>query len=151
MSFMMRGEEMKDTLKLGMEYEYQYIVKNNKLVPALYPEADEFLVMPNVFATGFLVGLIEWVCIQSLTPHLDWPAEQSVGIHIDISHMAATPPDFEISVKVKLVEITGKKLIFEVTAHDGIDLISKGRHGRFIINKEQFDSRLNDKIAAGSK
>lgn len=139
---------MKDTLNVGMEYEHKYVVKDNKLVSALYPEAEEFLVMPNVFATGFLVGLLEWACIKSLSPHLDWPNEQSVGIHIDINHTAATPPEFEITVKVKLIEIKGKKLVFDVSAHDGVDLISKGSHERFIINKEKFDSALSKKISS---
>ena len=64
----------------------EFLVKFAK-APVLYPEADEFQVMPNVFATGFMVGLIEWTCIQAVRPHLDWPAEQAVGIHIDVSHL----------------------------------------------------------------
>ncbi len=136
---------MKETLKVGMEYEYDYVVKEDKTVPALFPEAEEFLVMPNVFATGYLVGLIEWTCIKALKPHLDWPREQTVGIHVDVSHTAATPPGLNITVRTKLVAIEGKKLVFEVSAHDGIDSITKGKHERFVINKEKFDSRLEGK------
>ena len=47
--------------------------------------------MPAVFATGFMVGLMEWTCIQLLAPHLD-AGEGSLGAHVDVSHMAATPP-----------------------------------------------------------
>ena len=83
---------MKDTLKAGIRYQHEFTVPSSKTVPALYPESSEFSAMPEVFATGFLVGLLEWACILALKPHLDWPAEQSVGTHVDISHEAATPP-----------------------------------------------------------
>ena len=45
--------------------------------------------MPDVFATGFMVGLMEWTCIQLLEPHLD-AGEGSLGVHIDVSHKSAT-------------------------------------------------------------
>ena len=63
-----------------------------------------------------------------------------MGIHIDVSHEAATPPGLEITATAELIEVKGKKLTFNVEAHDGVDLISKGQHIRFVINKEQFDS-----------
>lgn len=141
---------MSHTLQPGLEFEHRYIVPQNKTVPALYPEASDLLVMPNVFATGFMVGLMEWACILAIKPYLDWPNEQSVGIKIDVNHTAATPPGFEVSVKVKLEKVEGKKLSFTLEAHDGVDLISKGTHERFIIDKEKFDERLAQKIAAKS-
>ena len=61
---------------------------DQKMVPALYPEAPEFQVMPEVFATGFLVGFLEWACMNSVIPHLDWTLEQTVGTHVNISHLA---------------------------------------------------------------
>lgn len=136
---------MKETLKPGIEFTHTFTLSRSKTVPALYPESEEFLAMPEVFATGFMVGLIEWACIKAINPHLDWPKEQTVGIHIDVSHVAATPPGFDVTTKVKLIEVNGRKLIFDVEAHDGADLITQGRHERFIINKEKFDARINEK------
>jgi fluoroacetyl-CoA thioesterase len=136
---------MKDTLKPGIAYEHRFVVPFTKTVPALYPESEEFLAMPEVFATGFLVGLLEWACIKAINPHLDWPAEQTVGTHIDVSHEAATPPGLEVTARVELVEVNGRKLIFEVEAHDGVDRISKGRHERVVINRERFDARVGEK------
>jgi len=133
---------MKETLKAGIRFEHKFIVPHSKTVPALYPESEEFMVMPEVFATGFLVGFLEWACIKAVNPHLDWPLEQTVGTHIDVSHEAATPPGLEITATVELIAVEGKKLIFSVEAHDGIDLISKGRHERFVINKEKFDAKV---------
>ena len=136
---------MKGTLKPGIEYTHKFTISTTKTVPALYPESEEFLAMPEVFATGYMVGLIEWTCIKAINPHLNWPKEQTVGTHIDISHIAATPTGLEVTAKVKLIEVDGRKLVFEVEAHDGIDLISQGKHERVIILKEKFDSKMQDK------
>src|SRR3990172_9669022 len=139
---------MKDTLKPGIEYVHRFRVPQSKTVPALYPESEEFVAMPEVFATGFLVGFLEWACIKAVKPHLDWPSEKTVGTHIDVSHLAATPPGLEVTAKVKLVEVDGRRLVFEVEAHDGVDLISRGRHERFIINKEKFDAKMKQKASS---
>ena len=137
---------MKDTLKPGIKYEHKFTVPLSKTVPALYPESAEFLAMPEVFATGFLVGFLEWACIKAVNPHLDWPREQTVGTHIDVSHAAATPPGLQVTANVELIEVDGRRLVFAVEAHDGVDLISKGRHERFVIDKEKFDARVGSKI-----
>lgn len=136
---------MKASLKPGIRYEHMFKVPLSKTVPALYPESDEFIAMPEVFATGFLVGLLEWACIKAINPHLDWPEEQTVGTHIDVSHEAATPPGLEVTTTVELIAVEGRKLTFAVEAHDGVDLISKGHHERFIINKAKFDAKMSTK------
>lgn len=136
---------MKDSLKPGIEYAFTFGITDSKLVPALYPEAGEFEGMPRVFATGYMVGLIEWTCIQALKPHLDWPREQTVGTHIDVSHVAATPAGFNVTAKVRLLEVDGNRLVFEVEAHDDVDLITRGRHERFVINKMKFDKKIQEK------
>jgi len=141
---------MKETLKAGLKCEHRFTVPQSKTVPALYPEADEFVVMPEVFATGFLVGFLEWACIKAINPHLDWPLEQSVGTHIDVTHEAATPVGMEVRATVELRLVEGRKLVFSVEAHDGVDLISRGRHERFVINKKKFDDKLMVKRDLGA-
>ncbi len=136
---------MKTSLKPGICYEHKLIIPSSKTVPALYPEATEFQLMPEVFATGFLVGFLEWACIKAINPHINWPQEQTLGTHINISHEAATPPGLEVTAKVKLLRIDGRKLFFSVEAHDGIHLISKGEHERFIIDRERFNSSIAKK------
>ena len=136
---------LKDTLKPGIESQFTFRISEAKTVPALYPEAAEFQEMPDVFATGYLVGFLEWACIQAINPHLDWPAEQTVGTHIDVSHIAATPVGFEVTAKVKLVEVDRRRLVFEVEAYDSVELISKGRHERFVIDKAKFDVKMKEK------
>lgn len=136
---------MKESLKPGIRYEHKFVVPSSKTVPALYPESEEFVLMPEVFATGFLVGFLEWACIKAINPHMDWPKEQTVGTHINVTHEAATPPGLEVTATVELTAVEGRKLTFAVEAHDGVDLISKGQHERFVINKEKFDAKVGKK------
>jgi fluoroacetyl-CoA thioesterase len=138
---------MKASLTVGLTYTHQMQVPNAKTVPALYPESEDFLAMPEVFATGFLVGFLEWACILAIKPYLDWPDEQSVGTHINVSHQAATPPGLLVTAHVELIQIEGRKLTFAVEAHDGVDLISQGTHERFIIDKARFNAKVNTKKA----
>lgn len=142
---------MKETLKPGIEHEFQIHVSKSKTVPALYPESPEFQEMPEVFATAYMVGFLEWACIDALKPHLDWPDEQTVGTHVNVSHTAATPVGFDVTAKVKLIEVDGRRLVFEVEAHDGVDTISKGTHERFIINRDKFNQRVKAKAESANK
>ena len=136
---------MKETLKPGIESEFTFRIPGSKTVPALYPESAEFQAMPEVFATGYLVGFLEWACIKAVNPHLNWPQEQTVGTHIDVSHIAATPVGFDVTAKVRLIEVDGRKLVFEVEAHDGVDVISKGTHQQYVINKDKFNTKMKEK------
>ncbi len=136
---------MKDTLKPGMTFEFKYKVPDNKTVPHLYPEFDEGKIMPNVFATGYLVGLFEFACIKFLSSHIDWPDEQTVGIHVNINHTAATPPGFTVTVKGTLEKAEGKKLTFHLEANDGKDKISEGTHERFVIDAGKFNAAIAKK------
>ena len=138
---------MKDTLKAGLTHTFRYRVPETKTVPHLYPESDMFREMPAVLATGFMVGLMEWACIEALRPHLDWPTEQTLGTHVNFSHEAATPPGLTVTINVLLEKIEGRKLVFHVEAHDGIDRISSGRHERFVIEAARFNAKVRDKAA----
>lgn len=136
---------MKDTLKVGLTHEFRFPVPESKIVSALFPESPEFQLMPRVLATGFMVGLIEWSCIQAVNPHLDWPREQTVGIGINVNHMAATPVGLTVTVNVRLEKMEGRKLTFSVRADDGVDEISTGIHERFVIDAEKFNEKMTKK------
>ncbi len=136
---------MKDTLKAGLTYQFRFKVPASKTVPALYPESESFQQMPQVLATGYLVGLMEWACIEALRPHLDWPAEQSLGTQVNLSHLAATPPGLTVTVDVRLDKIEGRKLTFSVSAHDGVDKITEGTHQRTVIDSARFTAKVAEK------
>ena len=137
---------MKDSLKIGIKYTHQMVVSQVQTVPALYPQSPEFTAMPAVFATGYLVGFLEWACILAVNPHLDYPHEQTVGTHINVSHQAATPVGLTVTARVELIAIDGRKLTFKVEATDGLDVISSGMHERYVINREKFDAKMHEKV-----
>lgn len=142
---------MKPTLRPGLEGRYRYRVPPEKTVPHLYEDAPDFQMMPAVFATGYLVALCEWACIELIKPHLDWPREQTLGTHVDLSHAAATPPGFTVEVHARLESVEGRKLVFAVCAHDGVDPIGEGRHERHVILAERFAAKVAAKAAAGPR
>lgn len=135
---------MKPTLKPGLTCSFSYTVPENKTVPFTYPESPEIAAMPKVFATGFMIVLMEWTCIQLLTPHLD-AGEGSLGIHVDVSHSAATPPGMTVTVEAECVEVAGRKLTFKLRAHDGIDVIGQGLHQRAVVAWDKFNARVAEK------
>ena len=139
---------MKPTLQPGIRHTFRFTIPESKTVPHIYPEAADFQLMPRVFATGYMVALCEWACIDLLKPHLDWPREQSVGTHVDLSHLAATPPGLTVTVEASLDKIVGRKLSFSIHAHDGIDAITSGTHERFVIDPVKFNEKLATKAAS---
>ncbi len=139
------SEKTKVPLAPGLAATLAFVVPENKTVPHLYPEAPEFHTMPAVFATGFLVGLVEWACMRVIAPCLDVPAEQSVGIDVRLNHTAATPPGLTVTVTARIVRVEGRKLAFEVSAHDGVDEICRGTHERFVIDTARFEAKAREK------
>jgi len=137
---------MKATLKPGLTHRFAYTVPENKTVPYTYPESPEIAAMPKVFATGNMIVLMEWTCTQLLSPHLD-AGEGSLGVHVDVSHLAATLPGQTVTVDVECTEVTGPRVAFKVKAHDGIDIIGEGRHERFVVTWDKFNARLAAKAA----
>jgi len=136
---------MSPDLKPGITHRFVYTVPDNKTVPNLYPEFAEFREMPEVFATGFLVGLMEGACLLAIKPYLNWPAEQSVGTHVDFSHLAATPPGMTVTVDCEVTAVDGRKVTFRTRAHDGDELISEGTHQRMVIDTARFNQKLATK------
>jgi fluoroacetyl-CoA thioesterase len=142
---------MKPSLRPGLKHSFSYRVPEEKTVPHLYAESPQLQAMPEVFATGFMVGLMEWTCVQLLEPHLD-EGEGSLGVHIDVSHKAATPPGLTVTVEAECVEVRGPRARFKITAHDGLDEIGSGMHERFIVSWDRFNRGVAAKMAkAGTK
>ena len=138
---------MKETLQPGVHFSFSFPVPATRTVPHLLPESEEFQAMPEVLASGYMVGLIEWACIQAVNPHLDWPRTQTVGVGFQLTHVAATPAGLTVKVEVELTKVEGRKLTFAVRATDDLDLISEGIHERFVIDA----ARFNTKAAAKAK
>ncbi len=134
-------------LEVGMCYSYTYQVPLNKTVPYQFPEVEELQVMPEVFTSGFMIGMFEFVCVKALKPFLNWPSQQSVGVGFNLTHISPTPPDFTIKVDIELVEMKKNRLRFKIIAHDGVDVISEGVHDRHIINCANFNKKILKKLS----
>lgn len=98
----------------------------------------------KVFATPAMVGLMEKAAINAVDKLL--PAGfTTVGTHIDVRHLAATPLSMIVMAKAELIEIDGKKLKFKVEAFDEVEKIGEGLHSRYIIKLEDFLERTSKK------
>ncbi|MFC4522765.1 thioesterase family protein [Cupriavidus pinatubonensis] len=135
---------MSPELRPGLTFTWEYTVPPKATVPRLYDDIAMCTEMPDVLATGYMVGIMECACLQALRDYLDWPREQTLGTLVSFSHLAATPPGMTITVKGQLVEVDGRRLRFEVSAWDGEDKITEGVHERHVIDA----ARFNEKVAA---
>jgi len=100
----------------------------------------------NVFATPAMVGLMEHAAISAVDSLLE-AGFTTVGTRIDVKHLAATPVGMNVTATARLVEVDGKRLLFEVEARDGVDLIGTGVHERFIVKMDSFIKRAEGKAA----
>lgn len=97
-----------------------------------------------VLATPVMIGLIEESALDAVEAHLP-EGKQSLGTHLDVSHVAATPIGMRVTARAELVEIDGRTLVFQVEAHDEKELIGEGRHTRVIVTEDRFVARVGEK------
>ena len=95
-----------------------------------------------VYATPSMIALMEGTCAESVQPYLA-EGEGTVGVAVDIKHIAATPVGMTVRCESLLKEVNGKKLVFEVNVYDEKGLVGTGIHKRAIINNEAFMARLS--------
>ena len=98
-----------------------------------------------VFSTPALVGLMESAAVIALNGHLP-PGQTTVGGHIDVSHLAATPVGATVRARAELVAIEGRKLVFKIQAWDEVELIGEADHERFLIDEAKFLAKVEGKI-----
>ena len=97
-----------------------------------------------VFATPYMVALMENAASSSLLPVLE-EGQGSVGIHLDVSHEAATPIGMRVWAESEVISVDGKQITFSVCAYDEAGLIGRGTHKRAIITVERFMSKVEQK------
>ena len=94
-----------------------------------------------VFATPSLVGLMEAAAMRAVGGSLP-DTDTTVGTRIDVSHLAATPLGDEVWAEATLVAVDGRRLTFDLVAHDSVQRIGEGRHERVIVSRDRFLARL---------
>ncbi len=102
--------------------------------------------MVRVLATPVMINLMEAAALDA-AEHLIPDGHQSLGIKLDVRHIAATPVGMRARATAKLVKVDGRNLEFWVEAHDEKDLIGDGAHQRIVVNVERFDKRVQAKLA----
>ncbi len=99
----------------------------------------------RVLATPVMINLMEAAALQAVEGLL--PAgHQTVGIHLDVTHVAATPVGMRVRAHAELTQVEKRTLTFRVYAEDDKERIGEGVHERIIINLERFDMRMQDKM-----
>lgn len=100
--------------------------------------------MISVYATPAMTALMEKASLNIVEQYLQ-ENETSVGISLNIRHLAPTPTDMEVTAQAELIDIDKKRLVFKITAEDDAEIIGDGVHERIIVNKEGFLSKAHEK------
>jgi predicted thioesterase len=99
----------------------------------------------RVLATPVMINLIEAAALKAIE-HLLQPGYQSLGTHLDVHHVAATPVGMKVRATAVVVEVYGRKVFFTVEAKDQVDVIGHGTHERVVVNVAKFDARVQKKL-----
>lgn len=132
---------MKPTLAAGVTATHSYTVGRENTVPHLAMDRSTFDDIPEVLATAYMVVMMEGAATKALKPHLD-ANEGSVGIAVNVTHLAATLPGQTVTVTAEITAVEGRKVTFKVVAHDGIDKIGEGTHARAIVPWDRFKAGI---------
>ena len=135
---------MKPALKAGLATRREVTVDESRCIGFMGKEG-------MVYATPRMVSDVEYTCRDFLLGHLD-AGEDSVGAHVSIDHLAATPLGLKVTIEAKIVEIDRRRVTFEFTVTDPIEPCGRGKHVRFVVETAKSRERLAAKRAkAGLK
>jgi fluoroacetyl-CoA thioesterase len=135
---------MQNEIISGLTHSLSLTVDERFLVTAFSREFPGFAHLPPVFATAFMVGFMEWACIEALKPHLP-EGKNTVGTHVYLSHVAPTPSGMTVTAQVELIEVKGRTLRFRVDCFDACGLIGSGFHERTVIDTGRFMAKVAEK------
>ena len=99
-----------------------------------------------VLATPVMINLIEAAALAAVE-HLLPAGHQSLGIHLDVSHTAATPVGLRVTASAEVLRVEGRTVTFRVEAHDPFEAIGGGTHQRVVVSVDRFDARVQRKLA----
>jgi predicted thioesterase len=135
---------VKASLKPGLSTRKTIVVDEDRCIGFMGKEG-------MVYATPRMVSDVEYTCRDFLIEHLD-AGEDSVGAHVSIDHLAATPLGLAVTVEAKIVDVDRRRVTFEFAVQDPVELAGKGKHVRFVVETAKTRERLAAKRAkAGLK
>lgn len=128
---------MKDAIKAGATSTRRFDIDRERTIDFM---GDEL----RVYSTPNMVRDMEHTCRDLIMEHAE-SGEDSVGAHIAVDHMGATLLGMHVDVTAKVVEVEGPRITFEIEVHDPLEQVGRGKHVRFVINKEKQGERLRKK------
>ncbi len=129
-----------DSLRVGLSAERTLVVEERHTASHLGSGG-----VP-VYATPMMILAMEEAALKAVDPHLE-PGQATVGYHLDVKHLAATPLGMRVTARANLVRIDGKMLHFTVEAFDEAGKIGEGTHIRAVIDLDRFKARLASRKA----
>lgn len=130
---------MKPTLQKDLSLSKTLVVDESRCIGFMGKEG-------MVYATPRMVSDVEYACRDFLLAHLD-PGEDSVGAHVSIDHLAATPLGLQVTVEAKITEIDRRKVVFSFSVRDTLEEVGRGKHVRFVVETAKSRERLAAKRA----
>ncbi len=132
------------TVPIGAKGRFQLVVRPEHLASEMKDST-----LPQVLATPIMILAMENAALNAIRGHLE-PGETALGIMVEIRHLSATPAGAHVTARAELVEAKGRRLTFAVSAQDETEEIGRGTHARMVIDRRDFEKRVNDKRARKS-
>jgi len=130
---------MKPTLVPGLAFSKRVLIDEERCI--------SFMGRENmVYATPRMVSDMEYACRDYLLAHLD-EGEDSVGAHVSIDHLGATPPGVEVTIEARIVAVDKRRVTFEYSVRDPVEEVGRGRHVRFVVDTAKSRERIAAKRA----
>jgi predicted thioesterase len=130
---------MKASLQPGVTRVKQIEVDRPRTIGFMGEEA-------RTYATPSMILDIEHTCRELIIEHAD-AGEDSVGMEVNVKHLAPTLMGMTVEITVKVISVEGRKVQFEVAAKDEFDAIGSGTHTRFVVDKAKTFERIKAKAA----
>jgi predicted thioesterase len=130
---------VKASLKPGLQFTKVITVDEARCISFMGKEG-------MVYATPRMVSDVEFACRDFLLQHLD-PGEDSVGAHVSIDHLAATPMGLKVSIEGRVEEVDRRKVVFTFSVKDPVEEVGRGKHIRFAVETAKTFDRLKAKRA----
>jgi len=133
---------LKPSLATGLSFSKRVLIDEGRCI--------SFMGRENmVYATPRMVSDVEYACRDYLLAHLD-QGEDSVGAHVSIDHLGATPPGLEVTIEARITALDRRRVTFEYSVKDPIEEVGRGIHVRFVVETAKSRERIAAKrIKAG--
>lgn len=129
---------MKAAPKIGTTGEFSFVVGPEHTITFATDG------MPAVLSTPNLIGIFERTAREAIAPFLD-AGERSVGVEIELRHLAPTPLGARVTVTARVIHTEGRLVDYQIEARDEHELIARGVHKRAVIRVEDFARRVRRK------